>query len=596
MIRSSLCGAFALLIAAAIAAAGAPVGQWTAPSSSSLQPLTDSDIQSLLTQNIDTDHQSVGLAVGVVDTNGTHVVCHGKLDNGTDAAVDGNTLFEIGSVTKVFTALLLEDMVERGQMHLDDPVQKYLPASVHLPVFHGHQITLLHLATHTSGLPRDVSNMTPTNWCSPEADYSVAQFYDFLSHVKLTRAPGSREEYSNLGVSLLGYVIELKAGTNYETLLKERICRPLGMNSTCVTVPPELAPRLAIGHALPERRVCPEGFSFRPGAGGIHSSVNDLLKFAAAYAGITPSPLSSLMHNAEALHTMEGGARRRLVWSGDGSIFDHQGRTFGFNSNFAFDSQKRRAVVILSDCASSFITAIAMSGLLNGNAPQPARTATADVALFDRYAGRYQYAEGGFCNVWREGDALLIQWMGSPGGHSSIPGWRAYPVTDTVFRNNFWMSQATFIPPVNAAPPGLILADIGNCTQLTRVSADLYRRPAPVAVNGALFERFVGRYRKGFLFGLVHLGPTFSIYHSRDEFGDHLVGVVRGSHLESYGLDGVIAGAELFPVTETTYYSPLAGDLSVQFVPDKQDRTKGILIHFNGVDVRGDRVSPGSAE
>ena len=95
------------------------------------------------------------MVIGIVDEHGSQVFAAGKLDNGTDQEVNGDTLFEIGSATKTFTVLLLPDMVERGQMKLDDPVAKYLPASVKMPTHGGKEITLLDLATHTSALPRD---------------------------------------------------------------------------------------------------------------------------------------------------------------------------------------------------------------------------------------------------------------------------------------------------------------------------------------------------------------------------------------------------------------------------------------------------------
>src|SRR5205085_8424519 len=109
------------------------------------------------------------------------------------------TIFEIGSATKVFTSLLLADMVQRGQVALDDPVAKYLPPTVKMPERHGRSITLVDLATHTSGLPRLPTNMTPKNQANPYADYSVEQLYQFLSNYQLTRDVGSQYEYSNLG-------------------------------------------------------------------------------------------------------------------------------------------------------------------------------------------------------------------------------------------------------------------------------------------------------------------------------------------------------------------------------------------------------------
>src|SRR5207247_4789477 len=144
----------------------------------------------------------------------------------------------------------LEEMVEPGAMKLAAPAAKYLPESVKVPSHNRKQITLLNLGTHTAGLPRDPSNLTPTRGL-PEnafADYNVQKLYAFLSSFALDREPGSKFEYSNVGMALLGHILALKTGTNYEALVVERICRPLKMNSTRITLTPELQARLARGH------------------------------------------------------------------------------------------------------------------------------------------------------------------------------------------------------------------------------------------------------------------------------------------------------------------------------------------------------------
>lgn len=358
--------------------------------------LTDDEIKTILREYIDTDKLGVGIAVGIVDEHGTHIVCDGKLDNGTDADVNGDTLFEIGSITKVFTALLLQDMVDRGEMKLDDPVQKYLPKGVRMPTYNGKQVTLLDLATHTSGLTRDVNNLSPPSWRNPYAGYTVEQLYDFLNHCHLQWQPGTRWEYSNLGFQLLGYVIALKAGTNYESLVVNRICRPLGMDSTRVAVMPELRSRLAVGHILPGYRVPDVDFSFLPGAGGLHSSVNDLLKFVSAWSGLTPSPLAPLMHRAEGFHTMTDGTKRRLAWGSDATFFEHEGGTLGHATLLAFDVKTRQGIVVLSNCRCStpvndtcdFIDSI-RGPLLAERSAKPANAESAETELYDRYTGQY---------------------------------------------------------------------------------------------------------------------------------------------------------------------------------------------------------------
>src|SRR5437762_3782146 len=169
--------------------------------------------------------------------------------SGSATPLDGNTVFEIGSITKTFTSALLADMVERGEVKLDDPVSKFLPATVRVPSRGGKQITLLDLATQSSGLPRLPNNLSPKNILNPYADYSVQQLYDFLSHYELTRDIGSQFEYSNLGGGLLGHALSLRAGKSYEALVIERILEPLGMHDTRITLTPEMREHFAVGHS-----------------------------------------------------------------------------------------------------------------------------------------------------------------------------------------------------------------------------------------------------------------------------------------------------------------------------------------------------------
>jgi serine-type D-Ala-D-Ala carboxypeptidase/endopeptidase len=205
-------------------------------------------IHAYLRQCVESRNPRIGIVVGLLDKHGSRVVGYGKLDDENDRVVNGDTLFEIGSDTKTFTALLLQDMVRRGEMRLDDPVAKYLPASVTMPTRNGKDITLRHLATHTSGLPGLPDNLDPKRADNPYADYTVEKLYAFLSRYQLSRDPGATSEYSNFGMGLLGHVIALKAGASYESLVVERICRPLQMDSTSISLTPELKSRFATPH------------------------------------------------------------------------------------------------------------------------------------------------------------------------------------------------------------------------------------------------------------------------------------------------------------------------------------------------------------
>ena len=185
--------------------------------------MNDAELQSVLTNRAAQAGRGVVVVAGLLDETGRRIVVAKAEGAGP---VDGDTVFEIGSVTKVFTGLLLAEAVSRNELKLKDPISRFLPASVKVPERNGRQITLLDLATHTSALPRLPDNLVPKDAENPYADYTVEQMYAFLRDFKPTRDIGSEYEYSNFGAGLLGHVLALQAGMNYEALVRDRICRP----------------------------------------------------------------------------------------------------------------------------------------------------------------------------------------------------------------------------------------------------------------------------------------------------------------------------------------------------------------------------------
>jgi len=272
---------------------------------------TDDEIRRILSQRVDEFHQSVGIVVGIISPEGRRVISYGALDKGDPRPLTGDTVFEIGSVTKVFTSLLLSDMSQRGEVALTDPISKYLPATVKVPQRNGREITLQDLATQSSGLPVLPSNLKPKDMANPYADYSVEQLYAFLSTYELSRDIGAKYEYSNLGVGLLGHVLTRKAGMDFETLVSKRITGPLGMTSTLITLSPAVKTRLATGHDDKLKPVANWDFSTLPGAGALRSTVNDMLTFLAANLGYTKTPLATAM---TAMPSMCGGPPIVPVW------------------------------------------------------------------------------------------------------------------------------------------------------------------------------------------------------------------------------------------------------------------------------------------
>ena len=386
---------------------------------------TDAQIRDLLVERIDKQHQSVGIVVGIVDSTGRRTISYGKFDTGDNRTVDGNTIFEIGSVTKVFTSLLLADMVQRGEVALTDPVAKYLHAGVKMPVRNGRQITLEDLATHTSGLPRLPSNLSPKDAANPYADYSVEQLYQFLSGYQLTHDIGSQYEYSNLGGGLLGHVLARRAGMDYEKLVRSRICEPLEMRSTAITLSEEMKTRFAVGHDGTMQKVAYWELPTLAGAGALRSTANDMLTFVAANLGYVKTPLAPAMTAMLAVRrpTGEPGLEVGLAWhilTHDGhEIVWHNGGTGGFRSFIGFESKTGMGVVVLSNAETPAGVDDIGQHLLNANAPlwQPPKEHTqiaVDPKVFDGYVGQYQLAPNFIMTITREGAQFFVQATGQP--------------------------------------------------------------------------------------------------------------------------------------------------------------------------------------
>ncbi len=224
------------------------------------------EIKALIANRTGEAHKAVGIIVGLVDAGGRQVVAGGATTPGGTTLPDADTVFEIGSITKVFTSLVLADMVERGEVKLDDPVAKFLPSSVKMPSRNGREITLLDLSNQVSGLPRLPNNLKPADPNDPYADYSPARLYEFLSGYTLTRDIGEKYEYSNLAVGLLGHALALKAGLSYEELVRRRVLEPLEMRDTAIVLPERLMKRLAVGTDATSTS-CQELGLRRPGRG-----------------------------------------------------------------------------------------------------------------------------------------------------------------------------------------------------------------------------------------------------------------------------------------------------------------------------------------
>jgi CubicO group peptidase (beta-lactamase class C family) len=380
----------------------------------------DDEIRAIMRDRIDSARQSVGIVVCSFDSGQHRIVAHGSSDAGNSRPLDGETVFEIGSITKVFTALLLAEMVTRGEVALDDPVSKYLPATVKMPSRDGKHISLLDLATYTSGLPRNPDDLSLASE-NPFAAYTVDQLYTFLSRHALRFDPGTHYEYANLGFGLLGHVLSLKADTGYEDLVVSRICAPLGLTDTRITLTGSMSERLAQGH-LATLKVGPNwDFLALAGAGALRSTANDLLKFMRAIClGDSSAPLRPAIDMLLRTRRPTDSANAKVglgcfVRSGnDDEIVWKDGMTGSYASYAGFSTRRRCGAIVLSNAANSVNDiGFRLTNPAYGIAQYPPQVSV-DPVVLAAYEGSYQMTARFALAIRADSGRLFVRGTGQP--------------------------------------------------------------------------------------------------------------------------------------------------------------------------------------
>ncbi len=374
-----------------------------------------------------------GLAIGLIDERGTQTAGYGRMSETDPAVPDAGSVFEIGSITKVFTGLVLAQMVEEKLVQLDEPVQSLLGDSIAVPKGKDREITLVDLSDHASGLPRMPSNFRPRDVKDPYADYSVEQLAEFVGKHKLRREPRVKYEYSNLATGLLGHALALKNNTSYEEMVNQRICKPLGMHDTAITLNDSLRARLAVGHDADGNPAANWHLPTLAGAGALRSTVDDMLKFLAAQIGFVHTPLDAAIAASHTVHfKLPDGSGVALGWhvQRDGVIW-HNGGTGGYHAFAGFSPDKKAGVVVLSNSPVSAVDQLGrrlLQLLSKGEAPplELPRPIALDAAALDRFSGTYQTTAIPKIEVTRAGNALSFHIVGQE-------EFKLYPKSETDF-------------------------------------------------------------------------------------------------------------------------------------------------------------------
>lgn len=382
--------------------------------------VTDGELRALLERRFAGDRTGACVAAAVVEQarTSTAYVC---ADPKTARPFDGRTAFEIGSVTKTMTAALLADLIVKGEVTLDDPLTKLLPAGTKVATFDGEPILLKHVVTHTSGLPPLPLRMAVTDMRNPYATLTEKQLLDSLAELKLTTKPGTAYVYSNFATMVLSYALAKRAGKDFETLLKERLLTPLGMADSFVTQPPQ-GVRLAIGHMSNGLATLNWDFPVdMAGVGGVRATLPDMVRYAQAQLWPADNDLGRAIALTQKEVLKVGAARMGMNWElapDPAQGLAHGGGTGGYAAYTMIDRKNGRAVVLLSDTAFNdfpVLRPLAAHLIDPRNAPgEPRRAQKAPTALIEALAGRYRLSSGFGMIVRSKGDHISTQADGQP--------------------------------------------------------------------------------------------------------------------------------------------------------------------------------------
>jgi len=345
-----------------------------------LEAVLDRELAESIREGLLSPAQHGGVAIGVVQGGRRLILTYGE------GRSDG--LYEIGSVTKTFTGLILAQMVEQGLVDLSTPVRELLPAGTVVIPSSGRELTLLDLSGHHSGLPRMPANFSPADLFNPYADYDATLLYAFIGQQGVAILPNVPFVYSNLGVGLLGQALANRAGKPYPLLLHEKVISPLGMHDTSIRLSPAPQARFVQGYSADHRPAHPWDFDALAGAGAIRSTAHDMLTYLEAYLHPDRLPSSvkvfpngsTLAASIAASCVLHGGAGPGMhiglnwFYSDNAGAYWHNGGTGGFSSYARFNQNQDYAFVVLCNTASNSFTdtlGIRIAQQFEGNPANP---------------------------------------------------------------------------------------------------------------------------------------------------------------------------------------------------------------------------------
>src|SRR6185437_15625735 len=410
-----------------------------------------------------------GLSIGYIEGDRSGIVHLGRANQSGQKPND-QTIYELGSISKIFTSLLLADATLRGEINIYTAANVPNAARIRLPWRDGRSIKWIDLSTHRSGLPRLPDNLSPADPSNPYRDYDSKKAAEFLNSYKLPRAPGKAQEYSNLGVSVLGYLLAQKVGKSYQQLLRERIAAPLKLTDCTISLSADQTKRLATPHAQFGSPTSPWTFADMPGAGEVHATIRDMMNFARAQLNPPDGAIGEAIDLAWKQHTEadSSGPAMGLGWmiAGDGQTRWHNGQTGGSTSAIFINRKYKCAVVVLCNTAVTGKIEELATQLLQQEAGAQAKPQSPDAPNRDpnglpidaklrgRLAGRYQLAPNFIFTVTDRNGHLMV-------GITNQPTQEVFPDSPTRWSYHGVAATLEFKLPKTGSATSLILHQNG---------------------------------------------------------------------------------------------------------------------------------------
>lgn len=468
-------------------------------------------------------------------------------------------LFEIGSISKVFTGILLADAVHSGKLGLDDTLAQRLPVKFQDPATGA--VTLKQLATHTSCLPRLPSNMLGANMEDPYARYDNKALFEYLASAKLDAKPPCDWQYSNLGFAILGVVLETVHGKPWAALVHEKITDPLGMTDTVVELSPVQKARFAEPWSG-DKQVKPWTFQAFVGAGGLRSSLADMSKFADALLAGAKGPLGHLWPLFAGDHAdvpaVGGKIGLGLVRTKDSGhdSYSHDGGTGGYRSIVYVRPATGQAVVVLASNASANLLGWLVAWEAAGREPVKRSEIALPAEVLDEYVGVYSIDKSARFTLLRRGDGLIMRLT----GQTFAP---LFASAKDEFFSKIVDAQVSFRRDASGKIDGLTLHQYGRDLFAARDAGPAPRVEFP---DAATLAEYTGEYD----FGMFQPGATIKVRAG------------EGTLLAT------LTGQPEFPVFATGKdrfeYDIVVAALT--FERDASGKVVALVLHQNGMDMR----------